>query len=288
MPDKPIGEASKIYPLILAGGEGRRLYPLSRPDYPKPFLTFGGSDSLLGQTLVRVADRRFYAPIILGNQRHRALFDKTLPHISKSHILLEPASRNTAASIITGVLHILAQAGDGLVLVLPSDHRMRDVARFYEALDHSAAFLSSQDQLVVFGALPDCASEDYGYIERGERISSYLYKVKRFTEKPNRQKAQTYFDQGSFLWNMGIFFFRASLMRSLFARLAPDILAIADQALTQARREDFIELSAAFAQMPSLSFDYAIMEKIDCAIVMPLAIGWRDLGSFRALAQEAL
>ena len=175
----------KVYPLILAGGAGRRLYPLSRPSHPKAFLKLGQKRPLIIETIDRVAEARFHPPIVILNQRHRHLIARLAarhPTLPMGRIILEPVARNTAASIAVGVLHLIAERSDGVILALPSDHLIEYPERFYHAID-AALPLARQDAVVLFGAAPDFASCDYGYIEKGAAIAAHAFRVKAVLPK---------------------------------------------------------------------------------------------------------
>lgn len=277
---------SKLQPVLLSGGSGTRLWPLSREAYPKQFLPLAGDDTMVQATWLRIAPIAGAAPIVVANEEHRFLVAEQLREIATPTpaIVLEPAGRNTAPAIAAAALQAIADGDDPLLLVLPSDHVVRDEAGFRRAVQ--AAMPAAEDgALVTFGIVPDAPETGFGYIhaEAGEGIR----KVLRFVEKPDAATAQSYMDAGGYYWNSGMFLFRASRYLEELQKFRPDILVAVKEAFAAARRDgDFIRLDkAAFAASPSDSIDYAVMEKTDRAMVLPVDIGWNDVGSWSALWQ---
>ena len=275
---------SQILPVILSGGSGTRLWPLSREAYPKQFLQLAGEHSMLQSTWLRVADVATQAPIVVANEAHRFVAAEQLQQVgtTPSAILLEPVGRNTAPAIAAAALEACRDGADPLLLVLPSDHLIRDVAHFHRAI-LDAADIAEQGKLVTFGIQPTAPETGYGYIKAvvGEGARA----IERFVEKPDLATAQDYVASGEYYWNSGMFLFRASRYLQELERLQPQILAACRTSWEKARRDaDFIRLEAdAFKTSPSDSIDYAVMEKTADAAVVPLDAGWSDVGSWTAL-----
>jgi len=275
---------SQILPVILSGGSGTRLWPLSREAYPKQFLQLAGEHSMLQSTWLRVADVATQAPLVVANEAHRFVAAEQLQQVgtTPSAILLEPMGRNTAPAIAAAALEARHNGDDPLLLVLPSDHLIRDIGQFHQAIE-AAATLAEQGKLVTFGIQPTAPETGYGYIKavagQGPRA------IERFVEKPDLATAQSYVASGEYYWNSGMFLFRASRYLEELQRLQPQILNACQAAWEQARRDsDFIRLDAeAFKASPSDSIDYAVMEKTADAAVVPLDAGWSDVGSWTAL-----
>jgi mannose-1-phosphate guanylyltransferase/mannose-6-phosphate isomerase len=275
---------SSILPVILSGGSGTRLWPLSREAYPKQFLPLTGERTMLQATWLRVADVAAHPPIVVANESHRFVAAEQLQQAgtAPSAILLEPIGRNTAPAIAAAALEARRNGDDPLLLVLPSDHLINDITRFHQAIAQAAA-IAEQGKLVTFGIQPTAPETGYGYIKAvagdGPRA------IERFVEKPDLATAETYVASGEYYWNSGMFLFRASRYLEELERLQPQILAACRTAWEKARRDtDFIRLDAdAFKASPSDSIDYAVMEKTDDAAVVPLDAGWSDVGSWTAL-----
>lgn len=273
-----------LHPVLLSGGSGTRLWPLSREAYPKQFLPLAGEDTMVQATWKRVAPLAAGAPIVVANEEHRFLVAEQLRQIGAPApaILLEPMGRNTAPAIAAAALQAMADGDDPLLLVLPSDHVVRDEEGFRKAV--SAAIPAAEGgALVTFGIVPDAPETGFGYIQA--EAGSSLRKVLRFVEKPDAATAQSYLDAGGYYWNSGMFLFRASRVLEELRRFRPDIVQAVQAAFDAAKRDgDFIRLDKeAFAASPSDSIDYAVMEKTDHAMVLPVDIGWSDVGSWSAL-----
>jgi mannose-1-phosphate guanylyltransferase/mannose-6-phosphate isomerase len=275
---------ARLQAVLLSGGSGTRLWPLSREAYPKQFLPLAGDDSMLQATWLRVAPIAPSPPIVVANEEHRFLAAEQLRLVGVSNpaIVLEPVGRNTAPAIAAAALQALAAGDDPLLLVLPSDHVVRDADAFRAAVQ-AAIPAAEQGALVTFGIVPDAPETGFGYIqaERGEGIR----KVLRFVEKPDGGTAQRYLDDGGYYWNSGMFLFRASRYLDELRNFRPDILEATTRAFAAAQRDgDFIRLDKeAFSDCPSQSIDYAVMEQTDAAMVLPVDIGWNDVGSWSAL-----
>ncbi|HWI24560.1 MAG TPA: mannose-1-phosphate guanylyltransferase/mannose-6-phosphate isomerase [Lysobacter sp.] len=277
---------SKLQPVLLSGGSGTRLWPLSREAYPKQFLPLVGDDTMLQATWRRVADIAGAAPIVVANEEHRFLVAEQLRQIGapKPDILLEPMGRNTAPAIALAALQAMHDGEDPLLLVLPSDHVVADAGAFRKAV-REAATAAEGGALVTFGILPSAPETGFGYIEAEHAGSDGVRKVRRFVEKPDAATAQRYLDDGGYYWNSGMFLFRASVLLAQLERFRPDIVATCRESFAAAKRDgDFIRVDReAFARCPSDSIDYAVMEKTDAAMVLPVDIGWNDVGSWSAL-----
>lgn len=277
-----------IVPVILSGGSGTRLWPLSRTMFPKQFLPLASSDSLLIETVRRSSDgRQFSAPVIVCNDHHRFLVAEQVREagFAARAIVLEPSGRNTAPAIAIAALILAAEAPRTVMLVAPSDHVVRRPDVFAEAVALGAA-AARDGQLVTFGITPTAPETGYGYIKYGSApLSPGVFRVERFVEKPNRDTAQSYLAAGGHAWNSGMFLFRADVLLAEFERLQPELLASCRATSDAAKRDlDFLRLDAElFAATPSISIDYAIMEKTDKAAVVPVDLGWSDVGSWGAL-----
>ena len=273
-----------IIPVILSGGSGTRLWPLSREVYPKQFLPLVGDDTMLQATWKRVASIAGKPPIVVANQEHRFMAAEQLRecNVAPQALILEPIGRNTAPAIAIAALQALSNGDDALLLVLPSDHVVRNEPAFHAAVQQ-AAVAAEAGKLVTFGIVPTAPETGYGYIKAvsGDGVRA----VERFVEKPNLQTAEQYVASGEYYWNSGMFLFKASRYLSELEALQPAILAACRTALDKASRDnDFVRLDAdAFAASPNDSIDYAVMEKTADAAVVPLDAGWNDVGSWSAL-----
>jgi mannose-1-phosphate guanylyltransferase/mannose-6-phosphate isomerase len=281
-----------LIPVILSGGSGTRLWPLSREQYPKQFLPLVGERTMIQETALRLRGLEgvgdVAAPVVVCNEQHRFMVAEQMrtAGITPGAIVLEPVGRNTAPAVAVAAIAALAQAprdADPLLLVLPADHVIRDVPAFHRAITAAAA-AASRDRLVTFGIVPVYAETGYGYIEKGDGAETAV-PVARFIEKPDAARAAEFVASGRHLWNSGMFLFRARLFLDELGRLAPAIRAAAERACAAASRDlDFTRLPAdLFAACPSDSIDYAVMEKTSVASVVPLAAGWNDVGSWASL-----
>ncbi|MDB6163263.1 MAG: mannose-phosphate guanylyltransferase/mannose-6-phosphate isomerase [Xanthomonadaceae bacterium] len=275
-----------LQPVLLSGGSGTRLWPLSREGYPKQFLPLAGEDTMLQATWLRVAAIATAPPIVVANEEHRFLVAEQLRQIDAPSpaIVLEPVGRNTAPAIAAAAMQAMANGNDPLLLVLPSDHVVRDAEAFRSAVRQGVE-AASQGALVTFGIVPTSPETGFGYIHAGGGAGGPLRHVSRFVEKPDAAKAQRYLDAGDYYWNSGMFLFRASRYLAQLEHFRPDITAAIRSAFEQATVDgDFVRLEReAFAGCPADSIDYAVMERTDAAMVLPVDIGWSDLGSWSAL-----
>ena len=275
---------AKLQPVLLSGGSGTRLWPLSREAYPKQFLPLAGDDTMLQATWNRVAAMAGKAPIVVAGEDHRFLVAEQLRQVGAPApaILLEPVGRNTAPAIAAAALQAMAGGEDPLLLVLPSDHVVRDGEAFRAAVQQATP-AAEAGALVTFGIVPDAPETGFGYIQA--EAGSSVRPVLRFVEKPDAATAQAYLEAGGYYWNSGMFLLRASRYLDELQRFRPDIVAAVRASFDAAARDgDFIRLDkAAFAACPSDSIDYAVMEKTDAACVLPVDIGWNDVGSWSAL-----
>ncbi|WP_207457930.1 mannose-1-phosphate guanylyltransferase/mannose-6-phosphate isomerase [Azospirillum sp. SYSU D00513] len=281
--------AGKIVPVLLSGGTGSRLWPLSRELYPKQLLALCSDRSMLQDTATRVTDAdRFAAPLVICNQEHRFIIAEQMRQsgIRPGAILLEPVGRNTAAACAVAALTAVREDEDALLLVLPADHLVRDLPAFGAAVDR-AAEAAAKGLLVTFGITPTAPETGYGYIRRGAPLDAVdgAFRVAEFVEKPARRTAESYVASGDYAWNSGMFLFPAAAMLAELERHAPEVLEGARAALDRAARDlDFLRLDeSAFAAIPSISIDYALMERTDSAVVVPCDLGWTDVGSWSAL-----
>jgi mannose-1-phosphate guanylyltransferase len=275
---------ARIQPVILSGGSGTRLWPLSREERPKQFLPLTGRLTMLQLTLERVHNQTGYAsPLIIANARHADEIAGQLAEIGAegANLILEPAGRNTAAAIALAALR--SDPADAL-LVMPSDHVIRDAEGFRAAVQ-AALPATQENYLLTFGISPDAPETGYGYIRRGEALAPSLYRVDQFVEKPGVETARHYLASGDYSWNAGIFLFTARDYLEALGLHAPDILAACEEAVREGRSEGalFHPQEAAFCRSPSISVDYAVMEKAERVAVAPIDVGWSDIGSWDAL-----
>tara|TARA_R110002110_G_scaffold333870_2_gene544896 strand:- start:32654 stop:34054 length:1401 start_codon:yes stop_codon:yes gene_type:complete len=277
----------------MAGGTGSRLWPVSRDSLPKQFVELlPGKPTLFQQTLLRLQGlEKLAEPIVLCNEAHRFLAAEQLNDIAieQAAIILEPVVRNTAPAVALAAMSALEKQKDAVLLILAADHLIEKVDVFHQAISR-AVDAAEQGQLVTFGIVPERPETGYGYIQRAAPTGE-LFQVAEFVEKPDAARAQAYLDSGDYYWNSGMFVFRAdSYLRELEVH-APEILvACRDSYLTKSLDSsfDFIRIDAEkFSQSPSVSIDYAVMEKTANALVVPLAADWSDLGAWDAIWDKA-
>ena len=276
-----------LFPIIMAGGSGSRLWPLSRQLNPKQFLPLADADfSMLQATIQRLDGLGAALPRLICNEQHRFLAAEQLRllGLEKAGILLEPVGRNTAPAIALAALQACSEAEDPILLILAADHLIQDVEAFQTCIQ-TALPLAQDGKLVTFGIVPTHAETGYGYIEQGIDVGVGGFKVSRFVEKPDLVTAQEYLANGSYFWNSGMFMFRASRYLEELETYRPDILAACRAALAGGSQDmHFTRVDeAAFAACPDDSVDYAVMEKTADAVMVPLDAGWSDIGSWTAL-----
>ncbi len=276
----------KITPVVMAGGSGTRLWPLSRARYPKQFLRLNSAHSLLQETLLRTDGIDCADAVLICNEEHRFLVAEQLREIQAdtARIILEPAGRNTAPAIALAALDVLARADDGLLLVMAADHVIEDTPAFERAVA-DATVLAKQGKLATFGIVPTHPETGYGYIKAGEAVADCGAVVEQFVEKPDKPTAEAYLASGDYFWNSGMFLFSAKHYLAALAQFAPQIHQACELAYQQRVSDlDFIRVDAqAFKASPSDSVDYAIMEHTQDAAMVPLDAGWSDVGSWSAL-----
>ncbi len=286
-----------IYPVILAGGSGTRLWPLSRELYPKQLLELTGDRTMLQDTLLRLDGFRGIGdPIVICNENHRFMVAEQLRTIGKDAgaIILEPMGRNTAPAVAVAALWARSNDEDPGLLVLPADHFIQDEAALHAALETGAAFAEA-GRLITFGIVPEAPETGYGYIQKGETLTAKTTAettaeasaIRRFVEKPDLDTAKEYLASGEYCWNSGMFLFRASEVLSEMESFAPEIVSACRTALVEGQADlDFFRLDpVAFDACPSDSIDYAVMEHTEKGAMVPLSAGWNDLGSWEALWQ---
>ena len=278
---------SIIHPVILCGGSGTRLWPLSRATYPKQFLRLYGNHTMVQETVRRFVKKEFYEPLLICNESHRFILAEQLRQIGleSNRLILEPVGRNTAPAAAIAALMLTQVEDDPLMLLTPADHVIVDNDRFLKAI-LSGAPLARRGFSMTFGVVPDAPKTGYGYIKQGTSIDDgYAYEVSEFVEKPDKHLAQSYVDKGNYFWNSGIFLFSCKTYISELERLRPDILDACKSSLEAAKEEnDFLRLPVqTFSEIKGSSIDYAVMEQCEKAAVIPIDVGWSDIGSWDAL-----
>ncbi len=286
----------KITPVILSGGSGTRLWPMSRTLNPKQFLDFFGENSLFQQTALRVKDSQdFYNPIIVCNNEHRFTAAEELQKINihPQSIILEPIGKNTAPAIAIAAFSVVANNNkdDDLMLVMPSDHLIQNEKQFI--LDVKKAInTANAGFLITFGILPNKVETGYGYIKQGEKLNSCdeIFTVEKFIEKPQAEIVKKFLQDGGYFWNSGIFMFKASTYLEILEKLQAEIFTNCGNSYKKAAKDlDFIRLPQEdFEKCPNISADYAVMEKSKKVALLPIDIGWSDVGSWQAISEIAL
>ncbi len=274
-------------PVILTGGAGSRLWPVSREYYPKPLLPMFGDNTLLQETLLRLDGLGgLTAPLLVCNEEHRFLVAEQVQSLDRTAdaIILEPEGRNTAPALTLAALTLAEQDPATLMVVMPADHVIADRDAFLAAVDRGSRHAEA-GELVTFGIVADRPETGYGYIRRGDELAAGTHRVAEFVEKPDRATAEGYLDSGEYYWNSGIFLMRTDRWLEEIGSHRPDILDACRQALAgNGRDSDFLRLDkAAFLDCPSDSIDYAVMEKTGRAAVVPLEAGWSDVGCWSSI-----
>jgi len=274
-----------MIPVILSGGSGTRLWPLSRGQHPKQFLPLVSNKSMLQETVLRLQGvSNLKAPIGVCNESHRFMMAEQLREIDMppAAIILEPVGKNTAPAVAMAAL--AAESKDDILLILPADHVIADIVAFQQAVTQ-AEELAKTGSLVTFGVVPTVPETGYGYIKAGESKNEHAFVVDSFVEKPDLKTAQKYLDSGEYFWNSGMFVFKASCYLEELEKFNPEMLAVCKKAFDLAEVDaDFVRLDkASFSQCPADSIDFAIMEKTHRAVVVSLDAEWNDVGSFSAL-----
>ena len=286
-----------IIPVVLAGGSGTRLWPMSREFYPKQLLNLTGEYTMIQNTLLRLNDfEKMAPPIIIGNEKQRFIIDQQLREVNirPSEIFLEPVGKNTAPAVAVAALKAETMDPEALLLVLPADHLISDVQKFHKALRFAERF-AEQGFLVTFGIVPDRPETGYGYIRQGQSADALIegfsngpneaYTIYEFVEKPDLLTAKHYLATGDYCWNSGMFMFRAANVLEELRRFVPNIVHACEKSIKNGHSDQgyFYLEQAVFGKCPSDSIDYAVMEKTDHGIMVPLDAGWDDLGSWEAL-----
>lgn len=278
---------AKIHPVILSGGSGSRLWPLSRESFPKQLLPLAGERTLLQDTAARVSDpARFHPLTVIANEAHRFVIGEQLREIGASdpRIVLEPTARNTAPAVAVAALLAIESDPEAIILVMPADHVILEPEAFRAAVA-TGLDAARAGRLVLFGVQPDSPATGYGYIQAGAPDGEGAAAVSRFVEKPPREAAEAYLREGGYYWNSGIFLLPAGAFLQELERLEPAVLAAARSAIAGAARDlVFLRLDPdAFARSPSISVDHAVMERTRMAAVVPAAFAWSDVGAWSAL-----
>ncbi|WP_392389673.1 mannose-1-phosphate guanylyltransferase/mannose-6-phosphate isomerase [Aeromonas caviae] len=279
-----------LLPVIMAGGSGSRLWPLSRTHYPKQFISLTSDNTMLQDTIARLEGIEHKSPFLICNEEHRFIVAEQLrkQNLSHSGIVLEPVGRNTAPAIALAALQAVKEGDDPLLLVLAADHVIKNQTEFVAVVE-SAKLHAEQGKLVTFGIVPTGPETGYGYIKQGSPLSDAGFEVERFVEKPDLPTAKQYVSSKDYLWNSGMFLFKASRYLEELRLHRPDILEACEKAIAGCTADlDFIRLDEqAFKACPDDSIDYAVMEKTKDAVVVPLDAQWSDVGSFSSLWEVA-
>jgi mannose-1-phosphate guanylyltransferase/mannose-6-phosphate isomerase len=279
-----------IVPVILAGGSGTRLWPLSREFYPKQLINMYNQHTMLQNTVLRLGGMDgMDAPLIVCNDVHRFMTAEQLSRIDVTPraIILEPAAKNTAPAIALAAIQVTDQGQDPIMLVLPADHRIDRIPAFHQGIEKGKA-LAKDGYLITFGIVPDTPETGYGYIQKGDPLDDAACRIHRFVEKPDLTTARSYLDSGDYCWNSGMFMFRASAILKELETHAPDMVNICRKAVSMGLQDlDFFRVDpAVFEKITADSIDYAVMEKTGRGVMVSLDAGWNDLGSFDALWQS--
>ena len=278
---------AKIFPVILSGGSGSRLWPLSRESFPKQLLPLAGPRTMLQDTALRVADPALFHPVtVIANAEHRFVIAEQLREIGQRQptLVLEPVARNTAPAVAAAALIASRADPEALILVMPADHAVPDLGGFLDAIK-AGTQAARNGALVLFGIAPDSPATGYGYIRAGAVLEGAAHRVEAFVEKPDQETAEGYLADGRYSWNSGIFLLPAQAVIAELEAHEPAVLAAVREALDVAKHDmDFLRLDAeAFAKSPSISIDYAVMERTARAAVVPSSFAWSDVGAWSAL-----
>ena len=278
-----------LIPVILAGGSGTRLWPLSRSLYPKQLIELTSDKTMLQETVLRLDHiENTGPPILICNENHRFMVAEQLREIGIKNyiIILEPVGKNTAPAVATAALKSVAEYEDPYLLVLPADHYIGDNDGFMNSIKKACKF-AENDKILTFGIVPQSPETGYGYIKKGNNINGNIYEIEKFVEKPDLETAKKYFSSDNYLWNSGMFLFRSKSMIKEFETYSKNILDCCKKALDKGKTDlDFIRLDReSFEKSPEDSLDYAIMENTKKGAVVPLSCKWNDLGSWEALWQ---
>ena len=278
-----------IYPVLLCGGSGTRLWPLSRKAYPKQFSVTFGEHSLFQQSALRTVGKGFAAPTVITAEQYRFVASEQLREIDllANTLMVEPSAKNTAPAILAATLRVMQDNPDALLLVSPTDHLIPNTAAFQQTIQRATA-AAVDNRLVTFGIAPDRPETGYGYLKLGQTDAEGIGQLDAFVEKPVEAEALRMLEAGGYLWNAGIFMFKGSTLVDAFKQHAAEILAGVKTSLDAAQNDlDFSRLDAdAWDQLPSISIDYAIMEQVDNLSVVPFNSKWSDLGDWQALHRE--
>ena len=279
-----------IIPIILAGGSGTRLWPLSRKIHPKQFISLVNETSLFQDTLTRLP-KEALDPIVICNEDHRFLVAEQAREINVTlnSIILEPIGRNTAPAIALAAIKVLNDFENPILIVLAADHKIENKSAFHDAIK-IAHKLAENNKLVTFGIIPKSAETGYGYIEIEKKDKAEYFDIKSFVEKPNKKNAINFLNSGNYLWNSGMFMFNASIYLSELNKFEPEILTSCKKSLSNEFKDlEFIRIDKKeFCKSPNQSIDYAVMEKTNKAKVVPLDAGWSDVGSWDALMDSKI
>ncbi|MTC55621.1 MULTISPECIES: mannose-1-phosphate guanylyltransferase/mannose-6-phosphate isomerase [Providencia] len=275
-----------LLPVIMAGGSGSRLWPLSRSLYPKQFISLTSKKTMLQETIARLKNIEHQPPLLICNEEHRFIVAEQLRQENFKHsgIILEPVGRNTGPAIALAAIKSMQNGDDPLLLVLAADHVIQDHASFTKSIEKAIA-PAEQGALITFGIVPTAPETGYGYIKKGNLVNESAFQVERFVEKPDLNTAEQYIASNEYLWNSGMFLFKASCYVNELKKHAPEILSSCELALQNSLSDlDFTRINAEiFEACPEDSIDYAVMEKADNVLVVPMDAGWSDVGSFSSL-----
>ncbi|MTB67303.1 mannose-1-phosphate guanylyltransferase/mannose-6-phosphate isomerase [Providencia sp. wls1943] len=275
-----------LLPVIMAGGSGSRLWPLSRSLYPKQFISLTSKKTMLQETIARLKNVEHQPPLLICNEEHRFIVAEQLRQENFKHsgIILEPVGRNTGPAIALAAIKAMQNGDDPLLLVLAADHVIQDHTSFTKSIE-KAISSAEQGALITFGIVPTAPETGYGYIKKGNLVNESAFQVERFVEKPDLNTAEQYIASNEYLWNSGMFLFKASCYVNELKKHAPEILSSCELALKNSLSDlDFTRINAEiFKACPEDSIDYAVMEKADNVLVVPMDAGWSDVGSFSSL-----